>query len=64
MRMIVIRLTLRHFWDIGVSGRAHPGEMCALMGASGAGKSTLLGTCAMDALEKICVKTRFRVQMC
>jgi ABC-type multidrug transport system ATPase subunit/ABC-type multidrug transport system permease subunit len=26
----------------GVSGRAHPGEMCALMGASGAGKSTLL----------------------
>ena len=31
----------------GVSGRAHPGEMCALMGASGAGKSTLLDVLAM-----------------
>lgn len=30
----------------GVSGRAHPGEMCALMGASGAGKSTLLDVLA------------------
>ena len=30
----------------GVSGRAHPGEMCALMGASGAGKSTLLDVIA------------------
>ncbi|CAM9157731.1 unnamed protein product [Ectocarpus fasciculatus] len=29
-----------------VSGRAHPGEMCALMGASGAGKSTLLDVLA------------------
>lgn len=31
---------------IEVSGRAHPGEMCALMGASGAGKSTLLDVLA------------------
>jgi ABC-type multidrug transport system ATPase subunit len=30
----------------GVSGRAHPGEMFALMGASGAGKSTLLDVLA------------------
>jgi ABC-type multidrug transport system ATPase subunit len=30
----------------GVSGRAHPGEMCALMGPSGAGKSCLLDVLA------------------